>query len=101
MNRKPEKLTETRSPPRDISEKLMFSTGGATTPSVRGSFDADHTRNPDLNAGDIAQKLGVSNGAVSGLSQLERKGVIKKYKDPASRTGTAAFTDLGKRLSTF
>ena len=38
---------------------------------------------PDLNAGEMAQKLGVSNGAVSQtLARLERKGVIKKAKDP-------------------
>ncbi len=53
---------------------------------------------PGLNAGEMAQKLGVSNGAVSQtLARLERKGVIKKYREPALKNRvTAAFTDLGK-----
>ena len=39
---------------------------------------------PDLSAGDMAQRLGVSNGAVSQtLARLESKGVIKKSKDPS------------------
>jgi len=53
---------------------------------------------PDANAGEMAQKLGVSNGAVSQtLARLERKGVIKKSKDPSLKNRvTAAFTPSGK-----
>jgi len=52
---------------------------------------------PDISAGEMAQKLGVSNGAVSQtLARLERKGVIKKYKDPSLKNRvTAAFTASG------
>ncbi len=52
---------------------------------------------PDLNAGEMAQKLGVSNGAVSQtLARLERKGVITKAKDPALKNRvTAIFTASG------
>jgi DNA-binding MarR family transcriptional regulator len=54
---------------------------------------------PDLNAGEMAQRLGVSNGAVSQtLARLERKGVIQKEKDPSLKNRvTAAFTDTGKK----
>ncbi len=53
---------------------------------------------PNLNAGEMAQRLGVSNGAVSQtLARLERKGVIKKSKDPSLKNRvTAAFTAFGK-----
>jgi DNA-binding MarR family transcriptional regulator len=53
---------------------------------------------PDLNAGEMAQSLGVSNGAVSQtLARLERKGVIKKFKDASLKNRvTAAFTASGK-----
>jgi DNA-binding MarR family transcriptional regulator len=53
---------------------------------------------PDLNAGEMAQKLGVSNGAVSQtLARLERKGVIKKAKDPSLKNRVSAtFTASGK-----
>jgi len=53
---------------------------------------------PDLNAGEIAQRLGVSNGAVSQtLARLERKGVIKKVKDPSLKNRvTAVFTESGR-----
>jgi DNA-binding MarR family transcriptional regulator len=53
---------------------------------------------PDLSAGEMAQKLGISNGAVSQtLARLERKGVITKFKDPSLKNRvTAAFTTLGK-----
>jgi DNA-binding MarR family transcriptional regulator len=53
---------------------------------------------PNLNAGDMAQKLGISNGAVSQtLARLERKGIIKKSKDPALKNRvTATFTAFGK-----
>ena len=54
---------------------------------------------PDLNAGEMAQKLGVSNGAVSQtLARLERKGVIKKAKDPSLKNRvSAAFTASGRQ----
>ncbi|MGO9119067.1 MAG: MarR family winged helix-turn-helix transcriptional regulator [Desulfomonilaceae bacterium] len=53
---------------------------------------------PDLSAGEMAQKLGISNGAVSQtLERLERKGVITKFKDPTLKNRiSAAFTALGK-----
>lgn len=53
---------------------------------------------PDLSAGEMAQRLGVSNGAVSQtMARLERKGVIKKFKDPSLKNRvTAAFTAAGK-----
>ncbi len=42
---------------------------------------------PELNAGEMAQQLAVSNGAVSQtLARLERKGVITKSRDPSLRT---------------
>jgi DNA-binding MarR family transcriptional regulator len=52
---------------------------------------------PDLNAGEMAQRLGVSNGAVSQtLARLERKGVITKAKDPSLKNRvTAIFTPSG------
>ena len=54
---------------------------------------------PDLNAGEMAQSLGVSNGAVSQtLARLERKGVINKAKDPSLKNRvTAAFTESGRK----
>jgi DNA-binding MarR family transcriptional regulator len=53
---------------------------------------------PDASAGEMAQRLGVSNGAVSQtLARLEKKGVIKKHKDPSLKNRvTAAFTASGK-----
>lgn len=53
---------------------------------------------PDLNAGEMAQNLGISNGAVSQtLARLERKRIIKKSKDPALKNRvTATFTAFGK-----
>jgi DNA-binding MarR family transcriptional regulator len=53
---------------------------------------------PDSSAGEMAQRLGVSNGAVSQtLSRLEKKGVITKSKDPSLKNRvTAAFTASGK-----
>jgi len=52
---------------------------------------------PDLNAGGMAQRLGVSNGAVSQtLARLEKKGVIKKAKDPSLKNRvTAVLTAVG------
>jgi DNA-binding MarR family transcriptional regulator len=54
--------------------------------------------NPDLNAGKMAQKLGISNGAVSQtLTRLERKGIIIKTKDPALKNElTVTFTASGQ-----
>ncbi len=54
---------------------------------------------PDLNAGEMAKRLGVSNGAVSQtLARLERKGVIKKAKDPSLKNRViATFTVSGRR----
>jgi DNA-binding MarR family transcriptional regulator len=53
---------------------------------------------PDLHAGGMAQNLGVSIGAVSQtLARLERKGVVKKSKDPSLKNRvTAVFTAAGK-----
>ncbi len=53
---------------------------------------------PDLSAGEMAQRLGVSNGAVSQtLARLERKGVIAKRKEPALKNRmTVVFTESGK-----
>jgi DNA-binding MarR family transcriptional regulator len=52
----------------------------------------------DLSAGEMARKLGLSNGAVSQtLGRLEKKGVIQKTKDPALKNKvTATCTDTGK-----
>lgn len=53
---------------------------------------------PELNAGRIAQRLGITNGAVSQtLARLERKKVINKTKDPALKNElTVTFTASGK-----
>jgi DNA-binding MarR family transcriptional regulator len=53
---------------------------------------------PDLNAGEMARKLGITNGAVSQtLNRLKQKGVIQKTKDPALKNRvTATLTDDGK-----
>ncbi len=53
---------------------------------------------PDLNAGEMAQRLGVSNGAVSQtLARLVKKGVITKAKDPSLKNRvTAIFTESGR-----
>jgi len=53
---------------------------------------------PDLNAGKMAQRLGISNGAVSQtLARLERKKIIIKTKDPALKNElTVTFTESGK-----
>ena len=52
----------------------------------------------DLSAGEMARKLGISNGAVSQtLKRLEKKGVIKKTKDPALKNKvTATLTGFGQ-----
>jgi DNA-binding MarR family transcriptional regulator len=54
-------------------------------------------RQPDLSAGEMAQRLGVSNGAVSQtLARLVKKGVITKAKDPSLKNRvTAIFTESG------
>ena len=53
---------------------------------------------PDASAGEMAQRLGVSNGAISQtLARLEKKGVIHKHKDPSLKNRvTASFTASGK-----
>ena len=53
---------------------------------------------PHLNAGQMAQRLGISNGAVSQtLARLERKRIITKTKDPALKNElTVTFTESGK-----
>lgn len=55
---------------------------------------------PDLNAGKMAQRLGISNGAVSQtLARLERKKIIIKTKDPALKNElTVTFTESGKAV---
>jgi len=46
---------------------------------------------PDLNAGEMAQRLGVTNGAVSQtLSRLVRKRVIVKSKEPTRKNRVTA-----------
>jgi DNA-binding MarR family transcriptional regulator len=51
----------------------------------------------DLSAGEMARKLGLTNGAVSQtLNRLEKKGVIMKTKDPALKNRlTVTFTETG------
>lgn len=53
---------------------------------------------PDLNAGEMAQRLGVTNGAVSQtLARLVRKGVIIKSKEPSLKNRvTASCTSSGQ-----
>ncbi len=55
--------------------------------------------NPDLNAGQMAQRLGLTNGAVSQtLARLEKKGVLQRRKDPSLKNRlTAVFTPSGNR----
>jgi DNA-binding MarR family transcriptional regulator len=52
------------------------------------------------NASKMAQELGVSMGAVSQtMSRLEKKGVLKKDKDPFLKNElTATFTPFGKEV---
>ena len=54
----------------------------------------------DSNATGMAEKLGVTKGAISqNLSRLERKGVIEKNKDPYNKNEiTVAFTPLGEQV---
>lgn len=51
----------------------------------------------DLSGGEMARKLGLTNGAVSQtLNRLEKKGVIKKTKDPALKNKlSVTFTETG------
>jgi DNA-binding MarR family transcriptional regulator len=53
---------------------------------------------PNASAGEMAQRLGVSNGAISQtLARLEKKGMIHKHKDTSLKNRvTAAFTASGK-----
>jgi DNA-binding MarR family transcriptional regulator len=52
----------------------------------------------DMSAGEMARKLGISNGAVSQtLNRLEKKGVINKTKDPALKNRlSATLTEVGQ-----
>jgi DNA-binding MarR family transcriptional regulator len=52
----------------------------------------------DLSAGEMARKLGISNGAVSQtLNRLEKKGVIKKTKAQALKNRlSATLTGVGQ-----
>ena len=52
----------------------------------------------DLSAGEMARKLGITNGAVSQtLNRLEKKGVIKKTKEPALKNKlTSTLTEFGQ-----
>ena len=54
---------------------------------------------PDLNASEMAQRLGVSNGAVSQtLTRLQKKGVIEKVRDASLKNRvTATFTESGRQ----
>jgi DNA-binding MarR family transcriptional regulator len=64
----------------------------------------------DLSAGEMARRLGISNGAVSQtLNRLEKKGAIQKTKDPAlknkltavlTKTGQVAFRQFEERQET-
>jgi DNA-binding MarR family transcriptional regulator len=51
-----------------------------------------------LSAGEMAQRLGITVGAVSQtLARLEKKGMIRKTKDPSLKNKlTATFTKSGK-----
>jgi DNA-binding MarR family transcriptional regulator len=53
---------------------------------------------PDLSAGEMADRLGITTGAVSQtLNRLEKKGMIQKTKDPSLKNKlTATFTKKGK-----
>jgi DNA-binding MarR family transcriptional regulator len=55
---------------------------------------------PDLSAGEMAGRLGISNGAVSQtLTRLEKKKVIQKTKEPSLKNRvTAVLTDSGKAV---
>lgn len=52
-----------------------------------------------INATAIAEKMGVTKGAISQtISRLEKKGVLTKTSDPGNKNElTLAFTDFGER----
>lgn len=54
----------------------------------------------DTNATRMAEQLGVTKGAVSQtLSRLEKKGILRKIKDPFNKNElTIEFTPLGKNV---
>lgn len=54
----------------------------------------------DCNATRIAEKLGLTKGAVSQtLTRLEKKGIIEKTKDPFNKNElTISFTSFGKEV---
>ncbi len=57
-------------------------------------------QHPEANAGEMAQWLGVTLGAVSQtLSRLEKKGVIEKQRDPSRKNEVSvSFTRLGQEV---
>ncbi len=54
----------------------------------------------DTNATGIAERMGVTKGAVSQtLSRLDKKGILRKIKDPYNKNElTIEFTTLGKNV---
>jgi DNA-binding MarR family transcriptional regulator len=54
----------------------------------------------DTNATRMAERLGVTKGAISQtLSRLEKKGILRKIKDPYNKNElTIEFTSLGKTI---
>lgn len=53
---------------------------------------------PEINATGMAQKLGITKGAVSQtLKRLEQKGAVRKQSDPYNKNElTVSFTELGQ-----
>ena len=58
-------------------------------------------RRPDINASEMAAKLGVTKGAISQtLTRLEKKGILVKTKDPQNKNElTVHFTSLGNEIN--
>ena len=58
------------------------------------------SEDPNINAKQMAEKLGVTKGAVSQtLTRLENKGVLFRSKDPMARNElTVHFTRLGREI---
>lgn len=80
-----------------LEKRSVFSHGGLRLHPSEIHLMQVIAEEPELNAGQIAHRLGVSNGAVSQtMARLERKGVIKKDKDSSLKNRvTAAFTESG------
>lgn len=53
---------------------------------------------PEINATEMAKKLGITKGAVSqSLKRLHQKGVVRKISDPFNKNElTVSFTKLGQ-----